>query len=102
LGDVIIGLYIYIYVQDLMEVHKNITRKLRYTKKKHYRCIDMYLCMYRMRVPLRHTSVPILGLSLLYKTVKLLMANRDESSAIPGYIHSDTAGTEIVDPGKIP
>jgi len=29
------------------------------------------------------------------------MANRDESFAIPWYIHSDTAGIEIVDPGKI-
>jgi len=30
------------------------------------------------------------------------MANKDESFAIPRYIHSDPAGTEIVDPGKIP
>jgi len=30
------------------------------------------------------------------------MANKDESYAIPRYIHSDTAGTKIVDPGKIP
>jgi len=30
------------------------------------------------------------------------MANKDESYAIPRYIHSDTAGIEIVDPGKIP
>jgi len=30
------------------------------------------------------------------------MTNKDESIAIPGYIHSDTAGTEIVEPGKIP
>jgi len=30
------------------------------------------------------------------------MANKDESYAILRYIDSDTAGTEIVDPGKIP
>jgi len=29
------------------------------------------------------------------------MVNKDESYAIPRCIHSDTAGTEIVDPGKI-
>jgi len=30
------------------------------------------------------------------------MANKDESHAISMYIHSDTAGIETVDPGKIP
>jgi len=30
------------------------------------------------------------------------MANKDESFAIPRYIHCDTGGIEIVDPGKIP
>jgi len=30
------------------------------------------------------------------------MAKKDESFAIPRYIHSDSAGTKIVDPGKIP
>jgi len=30
------------------------------------------------------------------------MANNDESYAIPRYIHSDIAGTEVVDPGKVP
>jgi len=30
------------------------------------------------------------------------MANKDENYAIPRYITSDTAGTEIVDPGKSP
>jgi len=30
------------------------------------------------------------------------MANKDESYAIPRYIHFDTAGTEIVNPGEIP
>jgi len=30
------------------------------------------------------------------------MVNKDESYAIPRYTYSDTAGTEIVDPGKIP
>jgi len=30
------------------------------------------------------------------------MAYKDESYAIPRYIHSDTAVTEIVDPGKSP
>jgi len=39
---------------------------------------------------------------VFYQTVKLLKADKDESHAIPRYIHSDNAGTEIVDPGKIP
>jgi len=30
------------------------------------------------------------------------MPNKADSYAIPRYIHSDTAGTEILDPGKIP
>jgi len=63
LGDVTIGLHIYIYVQYWMAVHKNITQKLRYTKKKHCCCKDMYVCMYR--IPLRHTSFPMLGLGLV-------------------------------------
>jgi len=49
----------------LMTVHKYITQKLSYTKKKHYRCIDMYVCMHRMGVPLRITTVPMLGLGLV-------------------------------------
>jgi len=48
-----------------MTVHKSITQKLRYTKKQHYGYIDMYVCMHRMGVPLRHTSVPMLGLGLV-------------------------------------
>jgi len=48
------------------------------------------------------TEVWDFKVSSLNKTVKLLMANKDESYAILRYIDSDTAGTEIVDPGKIP
>jgi len=45
LGDVTIGLYIYIYVQYWMAVHKNITQKLRYTKKKTL-LLYRYVCVY--------------------------------------------------------
>jgi len=37
--------FIYIYVQDLMAVHKNITPKLRYTKKITL-SLYRYVCMY--------------------------------------------------------
>jgi len=39
---------------------------------------------------------------MLYKTVKLLLANKDESYAILRYIQCDTAGIEMVDPNNVP
>jgi len=59
------GLYIYIRARFDGGSQKHNTQITLHKKKYHYRCIDMYVSMHRMRVPLRHTSVPMLGLWLL-------------------------------------